>query len=89
MLARARDPQAPAYSRAICEDGVKPRLHFTLRDSLLVRLIPDRSYEWTEQSDSVKPFHFMAFAFPAVGLLHFDVMLEAKARDHAALERWE
>jgi UV DNA damage endonuclease len=40
---------------------------------------------WTEHSDFVNPFEFLAFLEMVRGLGPFDVMLEAKARDLALL----
>jgi len=41
---------------------------------------------WTEHSDLVNPFEFVAFLRQTAGLRPFDVMLEAKARDLAVLK---
>ena len=41
---------------------------------------------WTEHSDLVNPFAFIAFLRQTAGLRPFDVMLEAKARDLAVLK---
>jgi UV DNA damage endonuclease len=41
---------------------------------------------WTEHSDFINPFEFIAFLRMAQDLRPFDVMLEAKARDLALLK---
>jgi len=41
---------------------------------------------WTEHSDLVNPFEFIAFMRMAEGLRAFDVMVESKARDLAVLK---
>ncbi|MCS6845152.1 MAG: UV DNA damage repair endonuclease UvsE [Caldilineales bacterium] len=41
--------------------------------------------DWTNHSDYVNPFEFIAFLREAAGLRPFDVMLEAKAKDLALL----
>ncbi len=69
-------------------DGVRPKIHFStprtemrpLEGSSRVKLPT-----WTEHSDFVNPFEFLAFLEIAKDLGPFDIMLEAKARDLALL----
>jgi len=69
-------------------DGVRPKIHFStprtemrpLEGSSRVKLPT-----WTEHSDFVNPFEFLAFLEMSKSLGPFDIMLEAKARDLALL----
>lgn len=81
--------EALSYSLATWPDGVAPKVHFgTPRTEM--RSLPGSSRikapTWTEHSDFVSPFEFVAFIGLAEGLRPFDIMLEAKARDLALLK---
>ena len=72
MLARARDLEALSYCLATWAGGVRPKVHFgTPRTEM--RSLPGSSRikapTWTEHSDFVSPFEFMAFVRLAEGLL--------------------
>jgi len=77
------------YCLGTWPQGVRPKVHFStprtevrpLRSSQRLK-VPT----WTEHSDFINPFEFIAFLRLAEGLRPFDVMLEAKARDLALLK---
>jgi len=80
--------EALAASLSTWPPGVQPKIHFStprtemrpLEGASRVKLPT-----WTEHSDFVNPFEFLAFLEMARSLGPFDVMLEAKARDLALL----
>ncbi len=84
--------EALAYSLNTWPEGVVPKIHFSTprtemrpwRRSAHVK-VPT----WTEHSEYVNPFEFIAFMRMASGLRPFDVMLESKARDLALFRLWE
>jgi UV DNA damage endonuclease len=68
---------------------VTPKIHLsTPRTEMGASENPARikAPSWTEHSDFVNPFEFIAFMRLAEGLRPFDVMLEAKARDLALIK---
>jgi UV DNA damage endonuclease len=80
--------EALEYATSTWPARVVPKVHFssprtemrTLEGSSRIK-VPT----WTEHSDFVNPFDFMAFMSLAAGMI-FDVMLESKARDLALLK---
>jgi len=69
--------------------GLIPKIHFTTPRTELrplegaARL---KAPSWTEHSDFINPFEFIAFLRATEGAGDFDVMLEAKGRDLALLQ---
>ena len=81
--------QALAYSLATWPKELIPKIHFVTPRTEMRRLDGSsqiRVPQWTEHSDFVNPFEFIAFVRMAEGLRPFDIMLEAKARDIALLK---
>lgn len=80
---------ALAYCLATWPPGVRPKIHFATPRTEM-RLIEGTSRikvpTWTEHSDFVNPFQFIAFLREMGELPPFDIMLEAKARDLALLK---
>ena len=76
-------------SLATWPEGVTPKVHVS---SPRTEMHPARGARrarpprWTEHSDLVNPFEFIALLDLAQGLAPFDVMLEARARDLAVLQ---
>jgi len=81
--------EALDYSLNTWPEGTKPKVHFSTPRAD-VRTLPSshrlKVPTWTEHSDFVNPFEFIAFSRMAQGMRPFDVMLEAKARDLALLK---
>lgn len=81
--------EALALALSTWPQGVTPKVHVSsprteLRPTAAgVRV---KMPTWTEHSDLVNPFEFVAFLRQTAGLRAFDVMLEAKARDLAVLK---
>jgi UV DNA damage endonuclease len=81
--------EALALALSTWPQGVTPKVHVS---SPRTELRPTASGArvklptWTEHSDLVNPFEFIAFLRQTAGLRPFDVMLEAKARDLAVLK---
>jgi UV DNA damage endonuclease len=81
--------EALEASLATWPQGVTPKVHFSSPRTEMhpaqgaMRARPPR---WTEHSDLVNPFEFVAFLDQAQGLTPFDIMLEARARDLAVLQ---
>lgn len=77
------------YSLGTWPEEIRPKVHFStpradvrsLRGSHRLKMPT-----WTEHSDFINPFEFIAFLRMAQDLRPFDVMLEAKARDLALLK---
>lgn len=85
---------------ALCLDtwpaGATPKIHFSSPRTemrVMERLDPATGRResvlkpplWTQHSDFINPFEFIAFLEQADGLRPFDVMVEAKAKDLAVL----
>lgn len=88
VLNREGVPQREAleYCLATWPDGVVPKVHFSSPRTEMRRMEGTsrlKTPSWTEHSDFVNPFAFIAFARQ---LDRCDVMLEAKARDLALLQ---
>ncbi len=71
-------------------ENVYPKVHFSSPRTELRRVKADSGVRlqpplWTQHADYVNPFEFIAFLHAAEGRRPFDVMLEARARDLAAL----
>ena len=81
--------EALQASLAAWPQGVTPKVHFSSPRTEMhpargaMRARPPR---WTEHSDLVNPFEFVAFLDLVQGLPPFDIMLEARARDLAVLQ---
>ena len=81
--------EALEHSLRTWPEDLTPKIHFSsprtemrpLKGSSRIK-VPS----WTEHSDFVDPFSFIAFMRMAEGLRAFDVMLEGKARDLAVLK---
>jgi UV DNA damage endonuclease len=81
--------EALEVSLATWPQGVTPKVHVSSPRTEMhpaqsaMRARPPR---WTEHSDLVNPFEFIAFLDLTQGLTPFDIMLEARARDLAVLQ---
>lgn len=82
--------EALDYSLGTWPDEITPKIHFSTPRTEMRSLAAGSSRikvpTWTEHSDFVNPFEFIAFMRLAEGLRPFDIMLEAKARDLALLK---
>jgi UV DNA damage endonuclease len=81
--------EALAYALGTWPAEVTPKIHFSSPRTEMRPLESTGRVKlptWTEHSDLVNPFEFMAFMRMAEGLRPFDVMLETKARDLAILK---
>lgn len=81
--------EALALALSTWPEGVTPKVHVSSpRTELRLTGAGARVKmpTWTEHSDLVNPFEFIAFLRQTAGLRRFDVMLEAKARDLAVLK---
>ncbi|HHX44179.1 MAG TPA: UV damage endonuclease UvsE [Chloroflexi bacterium] len=81
--------EALALALSTWPHGVRPKVHVSsprteLRPTAAGARV--KMPTWTEHSDLVNPFAFIAFLRQTAGLRPFDVMLEAKARDLAVLK---
>jgi len=78
--------EALAYALGTWPEGMRPKIHFS---SPRTEMRPEGSGvkvpTWTEHSDFVNPFEFIAFMREMAALFPFDIMLESKARDLAVL----
>ena len=79
--------EALEYALGTWPAGVTPKIHFSSpRTEMRQEGARIKLPTWTEHSDFVNPFEFIAFMREMAGLPPLDIMLESKARDLALLK---